>query len=139
MQKNYRDTARVYFNSVTGRSDRSWARAAAAYYSQLAGKTKPNFVDAMNAYYGGIKDGTVVVPASVANGATITMANSTNTKTVSGTAVVTGSALTRVSAPATAAIVTTGQALTGVTPTGTFATTVTFTVAGGVITAIALS
>lgn len=33
----------------------------------------------------------------------------------------------------------TGKALTGVTPSGTFATTVTFTVANGAITAIALS
>lgn len=139
MQKNFRDTARVYFNSITGRNDRSWARAAAAYFSQLSGKTKPSYVDAMNAYYGGIFNGTIVPPASVANGATVTMANSANTKTVSGTAVLTGSTLTRVAAPATAAIITSGQALTGVTPTGTFATTVTFTVANGVITAIALS
>jgi len=32
-----------------------------------------------------------------------------------------------------------GETLTGVTPTGTYATTVTFTVVSGAITAIALS
>lgn len=37
------------------------------------------------------------------------------------------------------AIVSTGQALTGVAPTGTYTNTVTFTVANGVITGIALS
>jgi len=36
-------------------------------------------------------------------------------------------------------IVANGEVLTGVTPTGTFATTVTFTVANGAITAIALA
>ena len=39
----------------------------------------------------------------------------------------------------TTTAVSTAQTLTGVTPTGTYVTTVTFTVAGGVITAIALS
>lgn len=41
--------------------------------------------------------------------------------------------------PATQTVVSSGQALTGVTPSGTYTDTVTFTVAGGVITAIALS
>jgi hypothetical protein len=39
----------------------------------------------------------------------------------------------------TSTVLMNGKALTGVTPTGTFVTTVTFTVAGGAITAIALS
>ena len=39
----------------------------------------------------------------------------------------------------TTTIVSTGQQLTGVTPTGTYASKVTFTVANGAITAIALS
>jgi hypothetical protein len=39
----------------------------------------------------------------------------------------------------TSTVITTAQTLTGVAPTGVFATTVTFTVAGGVITAITLS
>lgn len=41
--------------------------------------------------------------------------------------------------PANQTVVTTGQALTGVAPTGSYTNTVTFTVAGGVITAITLS
>lgn len=40
---------------------------------------------------------------------------------------------------ATSTVVTNGQDLTGVTPSGTYTDTVTFTVAGGVITAIVLS
>lgn len=41
--------------------------------------------------------------------------------------------------PATQTVVSSGQALTGVTPSGIYTNTVTFTVAGGVITAIVLS
>lgn len=136
---NYRIPATKYFNSVTGKSHTAWADAAAAYYSNKAGVVKPNFTDAMNAYYGGIESGDIIVPPSVTNGQAVTVANSVNNKSVSGTAVVTGAALTRISLPATAAIVTSTQALTGVTPSGTYTNTVTFTVAGGVITAIALS
>lgn len=93
-------------------------------------------VAALNAT-GSAASGTTAI---VTNGQTpVVMANSANSKTVNGTAVVANGAVSRVSAPATAALITSGQALTGVTPTGTFATTVTFTVANGVITAIALS
>lgn len=75
------------------------------------------------------------------DGTDITVKNSAGTKTVTGDAVVNEATgvLTQVDLPATAAIITSAQALTGVTPTGSFVTTVTFTVAGGVITAIALS
>ncbi len=61
--------------------------------------------------------------------------------TIAGThtAEVAAGVLTDVKLAATVAGVTNGQALTGVTPSGVFATTVTFTVANGVITAIALS
>ncbi len=41
--------------------------------------------------------------------------------------------------PATQTVVSSGQELTGVTPSGSYVDTVTFTVAGGVITAIVLS
>lgn len=139
MSRNYRDTAKLFFNSKTGKNYKAWSNSIAAYFNLLSGKSKRNYVDALNAYYGGIKDGTIVPPPAVTNGQTVVMANSANNKTVNGTAVVTAGALTRVSAPATAAIVTSAQTLTGVTPTGTYATTVTFTVANGVITAIALS
>jgi hypothetical protein len=75
----------------------------------------------------------------VSNTAEVTIANSANNKTVTGSAVVAGGAVSRVAAPDTAAIVTNGQALTGVTSTGTFINTVTFAVTGGVITGITLS
>lgn len=139
MSRNYRDSAKAFFNSKTGKNFKAWSAAAAAYFNSLSGKNKRNFAEAMNAYYGGVKDGTIVPPPTVTNGQSVTMANSANSKTVSGTAVVTAGTLTRISAPATAAIVTSSQTLTGVTPTGTYTNTVTFTVANGVITAIALS
>lgn len=139
MSRNYRDSAKLFFNSKTGKNFKAWANSAAAYFNSLSGKNKRNYVDAMNAYYGGIKDGTIVPPPTVTNGQAVTMANSANSKTVGGTAVVSAGVLTRVSAPATAAIVTSAQTLTGVTPTGSYTNTVTFTVANGVITAIALS
>lgn len=41
--------------------------------------------------------------------------------------------------PTNQTVVTSGQTLTGVTPTGVYASTVSFTVVGGVITAITLS
>lgn len=75
------------------------------------------------------------------DGTDINVKNSAGSKTVVGDAVVneaTG-ALTQVDLPATAALLTSGQALTGVAPSGVYATTVTFTVANGVITAIVLS
>lgn len=75
----------------------------------------------------------------VSNTAAVTIADSANNKTVTGSAVVANGAVSRVAAPATAAIVTNDQALTGVTPAGTFTNTVTFAVTDGVITGIALS
>ena len=79
--------------------------------------------------------------STLIQGALVTVRNSTGAKSVpSAVAQVNASGvLTSVDLPATAAPITSGQALTGVTPTGTFTTTVTFTVAGGVITAIVLS
>lgn len=139
MSRNYRDSSKLFFNTRSGKNFKSWANAAAAYFNSLSGKDKRNVSDAMQAYYGGVQAGTIVPPPTVANGATVTMANSTNTKTVSGTAVVTAGVLSRVSAPATAAIITSAQTLTGVTPTGTYTNTITFTVANGVVTAVALS
>lgn len=75
----------------------------------------------------------------VSNTDAVTIANSANNKTVAGFAVVANGVASRVTAPSTTAIITDGQALTGVTPTGTFTDTVTFVVANGVITGIALS
>lgn len=83
----------------------------------------------------------VALGGGAVDGTDVTVKNSAGTKTVVGDAVyneATG-VLTQVDLPATAAMITSAQALTGVTPTGTFITTVTFTVAGGVITAIVLS
>ena len=146
MATNYRTESLKFFNAQTSWNHRAWAKGAAAYYRQVGSTTKTNFVDAMAAYYAKINAGTISAPVSptatqavVSNGGTVTAANSANTKTVSASYVISGSAVQRVSLPANAAIITSSQALTGVTPTGIFATTVTFTVANGVITAIALS
>lgn len=78
--------------------------------------------------------------AMVDSADTIALQNSTGT-VAGGNAVVTVAAgvPTNVRAPATTAVVPTAFALTGVTPSGTYTNTVTFTVAGGVITAIVLS
>ena len=92
-----------------------------------------------------VKDGTlkqVVLPAATTMGSNtdaVTIADSANNKTVTGSAVVANGVVSRVAAPDTAAIVTGGQALTGVSPTGTFTNTVTFEVTNGVITGITLS
>lgn len=77
--------------------------------------------------------------AVVANGATVNVENSAGNLDSPATAVVSGAVITGVRLAATKTIVTSGQALTGVTPTGTFTTTVTFTVAAGLITGIVLS
>lgn len=76
-----------------------------------------------------------------ADGTDILVRNSADSKEVTGDAVVdeTTGTLTEVALPSTWALVNSTMALTGVTPTGTYATTVTFTVANGVISAIALS
>lgn len=146
MATNYRTESQKLFNAQTSQNHRSWAKAAAAYYRQVGSTTKTNFVDAMAAYYAKINAGTISAPVSptatqavVSNGGTVTAANSANTKTVSATYVISGSAVQRVSLPDNAAIITSAQTLTGVAPTGDYSTTVTFTVANGVITAIALS
>lgn len=78
--------------------------------------------------------------AMVDSADTVVVHNSAGTN-VAGThtAEVAVGALTDVKLAATVAPVTSGQVLTGVTPTGTFITSVTFTVANGVITAIVLS
>jgi hypothetical protein len=77
--------------------------------------------------------------APVANSATVVVKNSAGT-TVTGThtAVVAAGVLTDVALASTVAPIVNGGT-SSVTPSGTFATTVTFTVAAGVITAIALS
>lgn len=85
-------------------------------------------------------NGETVLPAGIgiANGAAMNVRNSAASKTVAGTAVVAAEVLTSVDLPATAALLTTAQALV-VPVTGTYATTATVTIAGGVVTAIALS
>jgi hypothetical protein len=81
-----------------------------------------------------------VTAVAVLNTGTIPVQNFAGSA-VAGTHVasVSGGSLTNVKLATTVAPISSGFALTGVTPTGTFATTVTFTVLGGVITAIALS
>lgn len=78
--------------------------------------------------------------AMVDNADTVVVKNSAGT-TITGThsAEVALGVLTDVKLASTVAGVVSGSTLTGVTPSGVYATTVTFTVASGVITAIALS
>lgn len=145
-RNNFRIESKKFFNAQTGENNRAWADACAAYYRKVGASKETNFVDAMAKYFAKINTGAISAPvfptatqSVVNNGATVTAANSANNKTVNATYVVSGGNVQRVSLPATAAIVTSGQALTGVAPTGTYTNTVTFTVANGVITAIALS
>ena len=75
------------------------------------------------------------------DGTVIVVKNSTGAKTSNGLADVTETTgvLNKVDLPATDTIVNNTMALTGVVPSGAYTTTVTFTVAGGLITAIVLS
>lgn len=103
-------------------------------YSEKSPGLVPDMLRQLNAL-------TVALGSFFVDGTDINVVNSAGSKTVVGDAAVNEATgvLTQVTLPATAALITSAQALTGVTPTGTFTTTVTFTVAGGVITAIALS
>lgn len=85
-------------------------------------------LNALIAYLGGAVDGMSVI-----------MRNSTQAKTASGFLNLVNGVPTTVTMVASGTIVTNGQALTGVTPTGSFVTTVTFAVAGGLITGVTLS
>lgn len=78
--------------------------------------------------------------AMVDNADTVVVHNSAGSN-IAGThtAEVALGVLTDVKLASTVAAVINGGTLTGVTPTGTYATTITFTVAAGVITAVALS
>lgn len=81
----------------------------------------------------------VATEAVVANGDTLTVVNFGNGQvTTAATFTVAANAVTNVKLPGTIASVGTGSSQTGVTVTGT-GTTATFTVSGGVITAIALA
>lgn len=78
--------------------------------------------------------------AMVDNADTVVVKNSAGT-TITGThsAEVALGVLTDVKLASTVAGVVSGSTLTGVTPSGVYATTITFTVAAGVITAVVLS
>lgn len=78
--------------------------------------------------------------AMVDNADTVAVHNSAGTNVAgSHTAEVALGVLTDVKLAATVAPVVNGGMLTGVTPTGIYTNTITFTVSGGVITAVALS
>lgn len=86
--------------------------------------------------YTTVPDGSVVV----GDGDSIDVLNLNGTVTTAATVEVDADLGTaQVRFPATAAGVANGATLTGVEPTGTYTNTITFTVAGGVITGIALS
>lgn len=89
MSYNYRESAKVYFNGVTGESHKAWSDAAAAYFSSLSGVDKRNYVDSMNVYYAGLNDGSITKPvtlestqAIVSNGQTFTVTGGTVTAAV---------------------------------------------------------
>lgn len=74
----------------------------------------------------------------LANAGAVPLQNSAGTAKGNGTAAVANGVVTSVRTPATSAIVANAEALT-VPVTGTYETTATLTVAGGVVTGIALS
>jgi hypothetical protein len=80
-------------------------------------------------------NGKPALPAGVglANGAALNVRNSAASKTVAGAAVVASGVVTSVDLPATAALLTNTQAVT------VGGATYTFTIAGGVITAVVVS
>lgn len=135
---NYRIPATKWFNTVTGKNFKAWAPAAAAYFSLQSGKTKKNFVEAMNDYYGGLAKGTIILPPTVTNGASVAVVNSASAAIATGTATVSGSTLTNIKLPSTTAGVNSTVAVT-CTVTGTYVSKFTPTVVNGVITAIVLS
>ena len=87
----------------------------------------------------GAPDGLTSSQAIANQGDTVPVKNSAGSKTVNGSAVVASGQVSQVDLPSTATLITSTQALTGVAPSGTYTTTVTFTVANGVISEIALS
>lgn len=150
---NYRVESQKFFNSQTSANHRSWAKAAAHYFRQVGASNKTNFVDAMATYYAKINAGTIGAPASVlptqavvSNGGTSPVQNSAGTLIANGTYTISGSAVTNIRLPATSAGInnagTTNVPITFTTArtAGQTATAVaTYTVAGGVITAITIA
>lgn len=155
---SWADSAAAYFSSLAGKRYPNYAEAMAHYYGSANPATSATVfnggtVSVVNSAGNDSHNATATVASgSLSNvklAATVAMVDSTDTiplqnstgSVAGGAAVVTVAAgvPTNVRAPATTAVVPTGTALTGVTPTGTYTNTVTFTVAGGVITAIALS
>lgn len=150
---NYRNESQKFFNAQVGYNHRSWAKAAAHYFRQVGATNKTNFVDAMAAYYAKINAGTIGAPASVlptqavvSNGGTSPVQNSAGTLIANGTYTIAGSAVTNIRLPATSAGInnagTTNVPITFTTArtAGQQATVVaTYTVAGGVITAITIA
>lgn len=95
------------------------------FYNARTGKTHRTFPEAAKAYY---------------NQQTgLTKSNYKEAESEYYSAVNRGALQAPVTPGGTTAVVVNTQQLTGVAPTGVYATKVTFTVAGGVITAIALS
>lgn len=150
---NYRIESQRFFNAQTAQNHRSWAKAAAAYFRQVGSSNKTNFVDAMATYYAKINAGVIAPPASitstqavVSNGGTSPVQNSAGTLIANGTYTIAANAVTNIRLPATSAGInnagTTNVPITFTTArsAGATATAVaTYTVAGGVITAITIA
>lgn len=150
---NYRVESTKFFNAQTSQNNKAWAKAAAAYFRQVGATNKTNFVDAMAAYYAKVNAGTIGVPVSVlptqavvTNAGTSPVQNSAGTLIANGTYTIAASAVTNIRLPATSAGInnagTTNVSITFTTArtAGQVATALaTYTVAGGVITAITIA
>lgn len=124
------------YDTATGTSLAALKAAVAAMIAAGFQPTGSAYFDGRNYCQAMTQDGAAVL----ANGGAVAVHNSAGAN-VAGvhTAEVANGALTDVKLAATVAPVVNGQALAGVAPTGAYTNTVTFTVANGVITAIALS
>jgi hypothetical protein len=150
---NFRTESKKFFNAQTGKNNRAWADAAGAYYRQVGSTSKKNFVDAMAAYYAKVNAGTISAPVSptatqklVSNGDGVPVVNSSATALGTGIAVIAAGTLSYVQMPAGfAGVANAGSVTVPITfvtarTAGQQATVAaTFTVAGGVITAISIA
>lgn len=95
------------------------------FYNTRTGKSFRTLPEAATAYYNSLTG--------------LSKPNRTEAEAEYYSAVNRGAIQAPVTPGGTTTVVTSGQQLTGVAPTGVYATKVTFTVSGGVITAIVLS
>lgn len=102
------------------------------------GKTAPATIEVDQGVLGNFPL-TNATDALISNAQLVTITNSNNLLASTGSAVVGGGSVTRVSLPSQVTPVSNGQVLTGLPPTGTYTNQITFAVANGIITGITLS